>query len=174
MTAIRRPRSKTNLLSPSKSLLLHDPWVAVGLAAGLTRGARPAGAKCPTRAGPCGYFFIKDDKPEASYYLSREHTEHLSQRDYWKDTKEDIIFIRHAMVCNAVKLPDIVSHLEETATNPHQGEVLELMIHEQYFYPDYGAYIPEYAERCETAIQWCTENDYKPVFYSNGFIGTPE
>jgi hypothetical protein len=45
------------------------------------------------------------------------------------------------------------------------------MIHEQYFYPHYCAYIPEYAERCETAIRWVTERGYTPVFYGDGFLG---
>ncbi|NOZ24357.1 MAG: hypothetical protein GXP25_25040 [Planctomycetes bacterium] len=125
--------------------------------------------------GLCGYFVLHDGRPKVSYYLDREHTEHLSQRDYWKDTKEDIIFVRHAIVCNNGAFPPekIPAHLGEVAANPYQGEVLELMIHEQYFYPDYQAYLPDYAERCETAVRWCAEHDYEPVFYSDGFIGNP-
>jgi len=126
--------------------------------------------------GLCGYFIFKDGEPAVSYYLDADHTEHISQRDYWKDTKEDIIFIRHALVCNLKEgaPSNVASHFEHLVANPYQGEVLELMIHEQYFYSSYCAYLADYAERCETAIRWVTENGYKPVFYSEGFIGVPE
>ena len=124
--------------------------------------------------GLCGYFiFDKAGKPAVSYYLDAAHTEHLSRRDYWKDTREDLIFIRHDIVVNCVKLPDIVAHLDAVAANPHQQEVMELMIHEQYFYPSYRAYIPEYAERCETAVRWVTAHGYQPVLYDEGFVGAP-
>ncbi|MEW6358059.1 MAG: hypothetical protein AB1696_17120 [Planctomycetota bacterium] len=134
------------------------------------RAVRDRGIK-----GLCGYFIFRDGKPKVSYYLDAAHTEHLSQRDYWKDTKEDLIFIRHAIVCNFRDLgPNkIPAHLQAVAANPYQGEVMELMIHEQCFYPNYQAYVPDYADRCEAAVRWCTENDYKPVFYSDGFIGNP-
>jgi len=130
------------------------------------RAVRDRGIK-----GLCGYFVIRDGKPAVSYYLDLEHTEYLSRHDYWKDPAEDLIFIRHDIVVNCVKLADIVPHLEAVAANPHQQEVMELMIHEQYFYPDYVAHMPDYAERCETAIRWVTEHDYQPVFYSEGFLG---
>jgi len=135
------------------------------------RAVRDRGIK-----GLCGYFVLKDGAPAVSYYLDTAHAEHLSQRDCWKDTKEDLIFIRHAMVCNMryAQPPDIGPYLEELVANPYQGEVLELMVHEQYFYPEYQVHLPDYEERCDTAIRWVTENGYEPVFYSEGFIGTPE
>lgn len=133
------------------------------------RAVRDRGIK-----GLCGYFVVRDGTPKVSYYLDREHTEYIAERDYWKDMEEGLIFVRHAMVINSFKLPDVVPVLEATAAKPHQGEVLELMIHEQYFYPHYVAYIPDYAERCETAVRWVTDNGYRPVFYSDGFIGAPE
>jgi hypothetical protein len=131
------------------------------------RAVRDRGIK-----GLCGYFFLRNGQPKVSYYLDAEHTEYLAGRDYWKDLDQDLIFIRHDIVVNGVKLADIGPHLEKVAANPHQQEVMELMIHEQYFYPHYVAFIPEYAERCEAAVRWVTENGYKPVFYSDGFIGT--
>jgi hypothetical protein len=42
---------------------------------------------------------------------------------------------------------------------------MELMIHEQYFYPDYQAYEPDYRQRVERAIEWVTKRGYKPVFF---------
>ena len=75
---------------------------------------------------------------------------------------------------NSVPAARIEPDLEAVAANPQQRDVMEIMIHEQYFYPDYSAYLPDYAERCETAVRWLTEHDYKPVFWSDGFLGVPE
>ncbi|HSB15165.1 MAG TPA: hypothetical protein VLE22_11955 [Bryobacteraceae bacterium] len=119
-----------------------------------------------------GYFRMQDGRPSVSYYLSRPEVLYLSGRDYWKDNSEDIIFFRHDIVVNTVALNDIEPYLEKVAADPHQSEVIELMIHEQYFYPDYVAYEPDYRDRVERAIRWVTNRGYKPVFFGDGFLGT--
>ena len=48
---------------------------------------------------------------------------------------------------------------------------MELMIHEQYFYPDYRDYEPDYRQRVETAIKFVVDRGYKPVFYGDGLAG---
>jgi hypothetical protein len=48
---------------------------------------------------------------------------------------------------------------------------MELIIHEQYFYPEYRAYEPDYRQRVERAIEWVTRRGYKPVFFADGFLG---
>ncbi|OGV66847.1 MAG: hypothetical protein A3K18_30370 [Lentisphaerae bacterium RIFOXYA12_64_32] len=125
--------------------------------------------------GLCGYFVLgQDARPHVSYYLDADHVRHLAGRDYWKDIGEDMIFIRHDIVINGVALDKIAAHMAAVAANPHQRDVMEVMIHEQYFYSDYRAYESDYAERCEATVRWLTENDYCPVFYSHGFLGVPE
>lgn len=123
--------------------------------------------------GLCGYFMVRDDIPKVSYYLDRERTDYLSTHDYWLDTSEDLIFIRHDIVANTVRCEDIRAHLDRTAANPQQRDVMEFMIHEQYFYPEYRAHLADYAERCETTVQWASDNGYAPVFWSDGFLGVP-
>jgi hypothetical protein len=118
-----------------------------------------------------GYFQFRDGKPAVSYYLDAARTHYLSGRDYWKDTETDIIFVRHDIVLNTVALEKIVPFLERTAADPHQAEIMELMIHEQYFYPDYRAYELDFRLRVERALEWVTRKGYRPVFYSQGFLG---
>lgn len=131
------------------------------------RAVRDRGIK-----GLVGYFVTdKQGDPMVSYYADREMTQYMTGRDYCKDLDEGLIFIRHDMVVNSFPLPTIVPRLDAIAADPHQAEIIELMIHEQYFYPTYKAYIPEYAERCETAVRWATEKGYTPVCYGDGFIG---
>ncbi|MCC6394707.1 MAG: SMP-30/gluconolactonase/LRE family protein [Bryobacterales bacterium] len=114
---------------------------------------------------------LAGDSPLVSYYLPLAQWRYMTGRDYWKDMKEDIIFVRHDMVINSVPLGEIEPQLERIGGDPHQAEIIELMIHEQYFYPDYVAYEPDYRQRVETAIAWVTRRGYKPVFYDEGFAG---
>ncbi len=118
-----------------------------------------------------GYFRLEDGRPQVSYYLNEAQVRYLAGRDYWKDTTTDIVFIRHDAVLNLIQADDVVKILEGIASDPHQSEVMELMIHEQYFYSDYKAYEPDYRVRVERAVEWVTKKGYKPVFYSDGFLG---
>jgi hypothetical protein len=121
--------------------------------------------------GLVGYFEQNDGMPSVCYYLPLAQARYLMGRDYWKDMQEDLLFVRHDMVINLFHLADIVPRLEQVAADPHQAEIMELMIHEQYFYPDYVAYEPDYRQRVERAIEWVSRHGYKPVFYSEGFLG---
>lgn len=115
-----------------------------------------------------GYFkHDKEGKPLVSYYNDDETINHLNKRDYWKDNAEDIMFVKHDIVLNTFKLKDIVPYLENIRKDPHQAGVMEMMIHEQYFYDYYRSYIPEYKEMLMTAARWATENGYKPAFLSD-------
>lgn len=108
-----------------------------------------------------GYFELKKGVPAVSYHLDASQVEHLMRRDYWKDTKEDVIFVRHDIVINSLALDKIVPHLEKVAADPHQSELMELMIHEQYFYPDYVNYQPDFREKVERVIEWATRKGYQ-------------
>jgi hypothetical protein len=118
-----------------------------------------------------GYFQAPDDLPLVCYYLSAPQIQSLEDRDYWKDTAEDILFVRHDIVINTVPLANIVPYLERIASDPHQNEVMELMIHEQYFYPDYRDYEPDYRQRVEAAIKFVVDRGYQPVFYGDDLAG---
>lgn len=112
-----------------------------------------------------------DDLPYVGYHLSIAQMHDILGRDYWKDTREDLILLHHDLVVNAVPLDGIVPHLERIALDPHESEVMELIIHEQYFYPDYRSYEPDFRERVERALEWVTRRGYKPVFFGDGFLG---
>ncbi len=120
-----------------------------------------------------GYFEFRDGAPRVSYYLSPERVTYLSGRDYWKDTTLDLLFVRHDIVINGVPLAEVEPRLEKLAADPHQSEVLELMIHEQHYYPGWRGYAPDYKERVERAIAWATSRKYRPVFFEEGFLGSP-
>jgi hypothetical protein len=99
--------------------------------------------------------------------------DNLTDRDFWVDTCEDVVCSRCDLVLNLYKLPEIVPLLEKINSNPHRSGFLELLIHEQYFYDDYTAYIPEYADIVLAAARWAYENGYKPSFLSEVMFDMP-
>lgn len=113
--------------------------------------------------GQLGYFNVDDDLPSASYYLTAPQRRHLKKRFVWCDTSEDITFIRASIVVDTKKLEDIRPHLDAYEQKP---PFLDLLVHEQYFYPFYFNYQPDYREKILTAVQWAQENGYTPAFLS--------
>lgn len=123
--------------------------------------------------GLVGYFIFDNlGNPIVSYYLDRERTKYLQENDYWWDKSEDIIFVRHDIVLNAFSLDEIANELRRIAGNPRQSEIMELMIHEQYFRKDLPHLYQSDAEgKVAAALEWVNENGYKSVFYDEGFVG---
>jgi hypothetical protein len=121
-----------------------------------------------------GFFeFDNEGLPYVSYHYPKEVVDNLTDRDFWVDTCEDVVCSRCDLVLNAYKLPEIVPLLEKINSNPHRSGFLELLIHEQYFYEDYTAYIPKYADIVLTSAQWAYENGYKPSFLSEVMFDMP-
>ncbi len=115
---------------------------------------------------------FRDDMPHVGYYLSIPQMHYMLGRDYWKDTEEDILFLHHDIVVNTITPDKIDAYLDRVAADPHESEVMELIIHEEYFDPEYRAYEPDFRQRVERAIQWVTRHGYKPVLFGDGFLGT--
>ena len=113
-----------------------------------------------------GYFNIEEGHPVVSYYLDNAKTEHLGSRSIWCDNAEGIIFKKINMVINLYRMDEIVPLLEELKRDPHKSGFVDLMIHEQYFYPFYVDYQPDFRQKVLTAVRWASENDYQPAFLS--------
>lgn len=132
-------------------------WGAVNIDG--SRALRAGGYK-----GQLGYFNVDDDLPPVSYYLNVEERRHMKKRFIWKDVTEDIIFIRSSVVLDKKELPDIVPFLDSYRQTTGLPPYVDFLIHEQYFYPDYSAYQPDYFDRIETAVRWAHDNGYTPAF----------
>jgi hypothetical protein len=113
-------------------------------------------------------------RPHIAYYLDEQTTRYLGERDYWKDLKEGIYFIKHDLVINNVELADISSSLYSIASNPHRLDLMEVIIHEQYFHPELRHYLPDAKERVIATLEWLKKNGYRAIFYEEGFLGSPE
>ncbi|SEI68780.1 hypothetical protein SAMN05216327_103253 [Dyadobacter sp. SG02] len=120
--------------------------------------------------GQVGYFNVDDKLPSASYYLTVPQRRHLKKRFVWRDTEQDITFVRASIVIDTKKLEDIRPHLDAHEKNGHKPPYLDLLVHEQYFYPSYFNYQPDFRDKIRTAVQWAKDNGYTPQFLSESIL----
>ena len=111
-----------------------------------------------------GYMELRNGKPSVSYYLTPEEIAKVNEYGFWKDHGEDMIFGRIDAVMNLYQPDGIVQRLDECLARFPKNGYVEIMIHEQYFYEDYRAYMPNYRERVLTGCRWCVEHGYRPMF----------
>ena len=71
--------------------------------------------------------------------------------DALKDFESGIVFSRVDLVCNCVPVDKTVPALEKLKADPNTAEIMDLMTHEQYFWPFYVAHLPDHAQRLDTA-----------------------
>lgn len=112
--------------------------------------------------------YLRGSGPDA-YNNATGSTGTEGGRDLWKDNREDIIFCHTSMVLNqlSVKTEDIPAWLDAyRASHPKSG-ILNLMIHEEYYYEDYISYIPDCGQRVLTAIQYAYDHGYRSVPIQN-------
>ncbi|MGQ9591437.1 MAG: hypothetical protein ACUVYA_14220, partial [Planctomycetota bacterium] len=120
-----------------------------------------------------GYFQRTEAGWDVNYLFDEERSEYLSRHDALMDFESGIAFSKVDIVINSTPVEKIVPTLEPLARDPNQAEIMDLLTHEQYFWPFYPHYLPDHPERLETAIRWVTERGYEPVHYHEGFLGIP-
>jgi hypothetical protein len=119
-----------------------------------------------------GYFQKdKTGKYNINYCVDQARSALVDQYDALVDFKTGLIFSKVDIVINTVPPEKIVSTLEKSIENPNRTEIIDLLTHEQYFWPFYKVYQPDTAERFETAIRWVSENGYRPVHFQEGLLG---
>ena len=139
--------------------------------------ARPDGLQALARRGVrclSGYFRKANGRWDINYGLDDRRSEYLSRQDLLMDFETGIIFFRDAIVCNATALDQIAPTLDPLAVGSERRETINLLSHEQYFWPFYPAYVPDHAQRIEAAIRWTTDHGYKPSFFHEGILGSQE
>ncbi len=111
---------------------------------------------------------------DVNYSLDNARSEYLNRHDALKDFASGIIFSKVDIVCNNVPDEQIVPMLEPLTRDANTAEIMDLFTHEQYFWPSYASYRPDHFQRLETAIRFCTEHGYEPVFFHEGLLGGTE
>lgn len=98
------------------------------------------------------------------YYLNAEQCALLNIYGFYYDKQEDVYFFRYGASMQSINVSDIPEAFKLFETQHPFFAFQELCLHEQYFYPHYVRYMPDYYRRFDTAIKWCVENGYEPSF----------
>ncbi|WP_363439139.1 hypothetical protein [Chitinophaga ginsengisegetis] len=115
-------------------------------------------------------FNVDNDLPPCSYYLDVPHRRHINKRFIWRDNKEKIIFVKSSIIIDTVKLQHIKGFLDSYGESNIIPPYVDLLVHEQYFYPDYKNYQKDYREKLTAAIEWAQMHNYTPGFLSECVI----
>ena len=107
-----------------------------------------------------GYFEVVGGAGLVSYYVPVETCDHINKRDFWFDREEDIIFGRIDRVTNLGTLESVMDTVKEVVEDPHRGGFVSIMIHEQYFYSDYYAHLPDFEKRILDPCRYLHERGY--------------
>ena len=116
-----------------------------------------------------------DDKADSAfvydvgYFVNLDEARYLEQAGIYHDFKNKITLFRGNCTANLQTCEEIRNKLAKVADN--KRDWLSFASHEQYSFPRYFNYLPDHFQRIETAIRIATENDYKPVFFAEGFLG---
>jgi hypothetical protein len=112
-----------------------------------------------------------DGKCPTGYYLSDDLKDHANERDAWYDPETDLLFVTEDATVNSLAVQEIAPWLDRQAANPHTGQLLELLIHEQYFRKENPHYQPDIQEKVIRCLRWVTERGYAPAFWGDGLLG---
>jgi len=82
-----------------------------------------------------------------------------------------MIFVSCDEVVNSYSVEDVPKILDAQEQSPHTCELIELLIHEQYFREELSIYQPEIKDKVVAALEWVTQREYEPCFWCEGFLG---
>lgn len=102
--------------------------------------------------------FGTDDAPRSSYSLPESDAARLRKGDILH--RHGIDFYSLDIVMNLYEKEELIRRLRCLL----HRDALRVMIHEQYFCPDYHAYQPDFEEKLDRAFGLLAENGYKSCF----------
>lgn len=125
-----------------------------------TKPACLALQKCGVR-GFMGLFYAADQKPCTSYFLTDRQAEAVRAKGIWKDPETQLLFFCNHLVINNYSQAEMLIALQKMLD--HEQEYIDLMLHEQYFYPDFCLYQSDYFAKLDKMAQILAAHGYQSV-----------
>ena len=107
---------------------------------------------------------IEGSRTVVSYHYPKDLVAYLERRDFWFDRSLDMYFAKIDCVLNLHTPEEIEGLLNTLYTDKTRSGFIEIMMHEEYFYPDYTAYEPDFEKRVLTGCRFACEKGYKGAF----------
>ncbi len=116
------------------------------------------------RAALASYRYFEDGTSDINLHLTDEQTAKVHEYTAYKDHEEDIICIATDIYLNSHTPSEIRKLLDERREKNPMRKFCDCLIHEQYFYPHFCIYLPDYRDRVFAGVEWCVEHGYQPTF----------
>ena len=118
-----------------------------------------------------GYFSKSELRYAVSYGLDEARCAYLENHDALMDFDSGLAFSRIDIIFNNTPQANVIPKLAPLLDDPRHAEYMDLLTHEQYFWPFYRSYVPDHSERIATGLRFLVENGYVPIWQHEGFLG---
>lgn len=105
---------------------------------------------------------------DIGYYYEQDVARYLKTSYMMYDRKYDILLGTNVLCCNYCDV-DAIGRIFGRLSS--ERDVVSLMTHEQYCYPDYFNHIPNHLDRIEEACRLAYEHGCEPVWMAEGIWG---
>lgn len=109
--------------------------------------------------GLIGMFLPRSRREAMRYYLTPEQADCVHTMHQWYDKETKLFFVCNDLILNTVPLEQIIPELSRK-----EQPFYQVMIHEQYFYPDYSAYQPDFEQKVESSLEWFRHKGLRSCF----------
>ena len=135
-----------------------------------TDGAVKAVRDLGVKAMPGCFQWGTHTNTDIAYNLTADQCALADRYGMYYDKNTDMIYFRYSEAnIQGAPLDQIHKNFLDEEKRRPLYRFRELCVHEEYFYPHYPAYIPNYYERFDEAIRSCVEDGYEAAFVSEAF-----
>ena len=139
---------------------------------------RSRGLKILTSSGFLSNRIIVDGRIETleqggcdiGFFYEQDVARHMLQKRCFYDDDHDL-FLSRSFFCFNIDTPEEIEAKIKAEDAKGESDVMESVGHEQYAYPFYAMYLPDYFKRLEASCRVPAELGYKPVFFQDGLFG---
>lgn len=118
--------------------------------------------------GLIGMFYDKPGRDALHYYIPCSKWERLRCGEFYMDKETDLRFARNDLILNQHSFSSIMQELQRLDELVEEGQhapFLQLMTHEQYFYPDYTDYQPDFEKKLDSTLEFLSSKRYSFHFF---------
>ncbi|MBR2372892.1 MAG: hypothetical protein IKA87_01530 [Lentisphaeria bacterium] len=139
---------------------------------------RSRGVKILTSSGFMSNRIIVDGRVETleqggcdiGFFYEQDVARHMLQKRCFYDADFDL-FLSRTFFCFNIDTPEEIEKKIRQEDAKGESDIIESVGHEQYAYPFYSMYLPDYFKRLEASCRVPAELGYKPVFFQDGVFG---
>ena len=139
---------------------------------------RSRGVKILTSSGFMANRIVVDGRVEnleqgacdIGFFYEQDVARHMLEKRCFYDPDHDL-FLSRSFFCFNIDTPEEIEEKIKAEEAKSQTDIIESVGHEQYAYPFYAMFLPDYFKRLEASCRVPAELGYKPVFFQDGLFG---